>query len=91
MATCATSLFSLPVTHIREPIAAEDHSRLEAALAAAVAVLVDPEEPTIWERYAIAARMLDELGEGPLSQAELYLQASWTARDTVVGYHLPWD
>ena len=87
VATCAANLFSLPVTHIREPIAAEKHSRLQAALDEEIAALVDPAEPAVWERYAIAARMLSELGAEPMALAELYLQASWTARDTVVGYH----
>ncbi len=86
VATCATNLFSLPVTHIQEPIDTALHPQLLAALAEEVAALPAREEPEIWERYSIAARMIRELGRGPLEQAELYLQASWTARDTVVGY-----
>jgi hypothetical protein len=87
VATCASSLFSLPVTRIQDPIDPARHPALLAALAEEVAALSDPDEPAVWERYGIAARMLDELGVGPLEQGELYLQASWTARDTVVGYH----
>jgi hypothetical protein len=86
VATCAASLFSLPVTHIQEPIDPALQPKLLAALAQEVAALPHPEEPTVWERYGIAARMIGEMGGGPMEQAELYLQASWTARDTVVGY-----
>lgn len=86
VATCATSLFSLPVTLIQEPIDPALHPQLLAALTEEVAALPDPGEPAVWERYGIAARLLGELGRPPLEQAELYLQASWTARDTVVGY-----
>ena len=87
VATCAENLFSLPVNQMQNPIDAAMHDQLLAALAEEVAALPDPDEPTVWQRYGIAARMLKELGGSTLEQAELYLQASWTARDTVVGYH----
>lgn len=38
------------------------------------------------QRYEIAAVVAEYLGDGPFVVGELYLQAAWTVRDTVVGF-----
>ena len=91
VATCAESLFSLYGEDMaalsQEGLAADQTAILKAALQAAVARLPDPANPAVWERYAIAAQIYAAMDRPPLQIAEVYLQASWTARDTVVGFH----
>ncbi len=87
VATCAENLFSLLGDDMTAPIDPDKLPALQAALAEEVAALPDPSNPTVWQRYGIAARMYQELGWPPLALAELYLTASWTVRDTVVGFH----
>lgn len=87
VATCAQSLFSLRGEDMAAPLPPDQVGALRDALREEVAALPDPSHPAVWERYRIAARMHQILGAPPLEIAELYLQASWTARDTVVGFH----
>ena len=85
VATCARSLFSLYGGDMGMTLTDGDKARLLAALVAARAALPDPANPTVWERYAIAAAMYEELGRGDLFLADLWIEASWTARDEAVG------
>lgn len=39
-----------------------------------------------YQRYEIAAVVSEYLGDGPLVVGELYLQAAWTVRDSIVGF-----
>lgn len=88
VATCARSLFSLYGGDMGLALTEGDRAKLTAALVQARATLLAPTEPTVWERYAIAARLYQELGRGPLFLADLWLEASWTARDEAVGVYL---
>jgi hypothetical protein len=94
VATCEDNLFSLVGRDLADPAMAvllaapAIRERLDAALAEERARLADPMAPEVWDRYAIAARMYRELGRDPLFLAELYLTASWTARDAAVGVYL---
>ena len=47
----------------------------------------DPQSPEIWERYWLAAENYTLLSESPLFIANVYLNAMWSARDSIVGYH----
>ena len=91
VATCADSLFSLLGSDMADPEMAERlrdpalAAKLQAALADELGRLASGTDPEPWERYALAARAYRELGATPLFLAELYLQASWTARDAAVG------
>jgi len=88
VATCADSLFSLVGSDMPElqpdPALA---GRLSRALTQAVRELSDPENPEVWERYRIAARMYAEMDRTPFFMGELWLEASWTIRDSGVGYY----
>lgn len=42
---------------------------------------------TPWERYRVAAELYRIQGRDPLFLAQLYLEASWTARDAAVGVY----
>lgn len=88
VATCSRNLFSLYAGDVGMTISAADQPRLLSALLAERAALKDPAEPQVWERYGIAARMYSELGRGPLFLADLWIEASWTARDEAVGVFL---
>lgn len=85
VATCARTLFSLYGGDMGMTLTEGDKAKLLAALVAARAALPDPANPTVWERYAIAAAMYQALGRGDLFLADLWIEASWTARDEAVG------
>lgn len=85
VATCARTLFSLYGGDMGMSLTEGDKARLLGALVAARAALDDPANPTVWERYAIAAAMYEQLGRGQLFLADLWIEASWTARDEAVG------
>lgn len=48
----------------------------------------DPESLEVWDRYLIAAEMYKILGADHRELYQLYLEASWTARDEAVGVYL---
>lgn len=88
VSTCPDNLFSLYGRDMDHPVDPELVPKLERALKQAVAELSDPNDPPVWERYGIAAKMYEVMGRGPLFLADLYLQASWTARDHAVGVYI---
>ncbi len=88
VSTCTRSLFSLYGGDMSMMIDAGQQNALKKALEKARAELSDPAEPTVWERYQLAAAMYQALGRGPLFVADLYLEASWTARDEAVGVYV---
>lgn len=88
VATCARTYFSLYGGDAGMELSAEQQEVLKRALTDELGRLDDPTQPRVWERYGIAARMYRELGRGPLFLADLYLEASWTARDEAVGVYV---
>ncbi|RME26330.1 MAG: hypothetical protein D6798_06935 [Deltaproteobacteria bacterium] len=89
VATCTRSLFSLYGGDMSMQLDDATRKRLARVLAETRAtVLEDPADPKVWERYRIAAAMYEALGRGPLFLADLYLEASWTARDEAVGVYV---
>lgn len=88
IATCAESLFSVYNDDV--PLLQPDEAlqrRLDRVLATARAELANPDEPTVWERYRLAARIYAELGRTSLFMGDLWLEAGWTIRDSGVGYY----
>lgn len=88
VATCARTLFSLYGGDMGIQLDEGQRAALREALARARAELADPANPEVWERYALAAVMYETLGRGPLFLADLWIDASWTARDEAVGVFL---
>jgi len=88
VASCAESLFSLygedMPTFQPEPATARV---LEQTLAQALRELTDPDNPQVWERYRIAARLYTEIGRTSMFMGTLWLEAGWTIRDSGVGYY----
>ncbi len=87
VATCTSSLFSLYNEDMRSPVPVGKVPALTTALSSAVAALPDPSSPRPWDRYAIAAAMYAVLGRDDAFLGDLWLEASWTARDAAVGYY----
>ncbi|MEC7985230.1 MAG: tetratricopeptide repeat protein [Myxococcota bacterium] len=87
ISTCYENYFSLYGKDFETPIPTEKQDKIKQILAEQKSKLLDPKEPTIWERYSIAAAIYRELGRSHLFLAQLYIEASWTIRDTIVGYH----
>ena len=59
---------------------------LKAAMDASK-MLKDPQNPEVWERYMIAIEVYKSLGRDHLFLGDMWLQASWTARDAAIGYY----
>ena len=87
IATCSPSLLTLYGTDMRTPVPAERRAAVTSALQAAVAALPNPAAPEVWERYGVAAAAYKAMGRDDLFLAELWVEASWTARDAAVGYY----
>ncbi len=87
IATCDDNLFTVYGRDIATPIPADKRAAVDAALKAAVAALPDPAKPEVWERYGIAAAIYGAIGKDQRFLGDLWLSASWTARDAAVGYY----
>ena len=88
VSTCPENMFSLRGTDMAVDLGPVDQEKLEAVIDEETQRLADAENPTVWERYRIAARIYEFLGHSQLTLANLYLEASWTARDEAVGVYL---
>ena len=84
ISTCPNSLFTLYGADMGKPLDAATQAKLAKALADERTRVSSLTEPPLWERYGIAARLYRELGRDALFVAEVYLQASYTARDSAV-------
>lgn len=87
VATCAESLYSVYAHDIDRELTADQVAALTSALEQLRPQLPPVEQITVWDRYLIAAEMYRILGEDPMFLGTLYLEASWVARDVVVGVY----
>jgi uncharacterized protein (DUF2225 family) len=87
IATCYDSYFSLYGSDFSLTLTAEQTEKIQKSLIEAKKTLRDPKNPLIWERYEIAATMYRTLDYPPEFLAQIYLDASWTVRDSFVGFH----
>jgi hypothetical protein len=87
ISTCYENLFSVYGRDIPLEITAEQKAEIQTVLTSMTKRLEDPKEPQIWERYEIAAKVYESLDRSDFILARIYIEASWTARDTVVGFH----
>ena len=85
LATCSNNLLSLYGEDLLGLDAAA-RTRLAEALPLATAGM-DPTKVELWERYRVAARLYTTLGKDDRFIGDLFLEASWTARDAVVGFY----
>ena len=88
VSTCPDNYYSALASRLDRPIPSDKHAQIQSAIDASRSTWIDRDEPTVWERYDTAARIAIALNDGPLDIAELYLNASWTARDEAVGVYV---
>ena len=88
ISTCTNNYFSAMGSNLDRTISSDKNVQVQAAIDASRNTWADRDEPTVWERYDTAARIAVVLGDAPLDIAELYLNASWTARDQAVGVYV---
>jgi tetratricopeptide (TPR) repeat protein len=88
MSTCPDTMFSLYGEDMDDTIDPNKTAAIEAALAKVLATIPDRASPAVWDRYAIGAAMYRALGEPPEIVGDVYLEASWTARDEAVGVYV---
>lgn len=86
VATCRDSLFSVYSGDIRMVLDDEQARDVEKRLSQ-LRRGVDVEALQVWDRYLLAAEVYRTLGRDALFLAQLYMEASWTARDRAVGVY----
>lgn len=87
VATCKPSQLTLFGTDMQAGVPTARQAAVTAATQKAVAALPNPAEPTIWERYGLAAAAYEALGKDDVFLGDLWVEASWTARDAAIGYY----
>ena len=85
VSTCPDNLVSLYGADMKSPMDPDAQQRVLAATNALAPTLPAADDLEVWDRYVLAAAAYKELGATSLKVAELYLEASWTARDRAVG------
>ena len=88
MSTCPDTMFSLYGEDMGRTIDPNKKAAIDSALAKVLSTIPDRASPAVWDRYAIAAAMYRTLGEPPEIVGDVYLEASWTARDEAVGVYV---
>ena len=86
MSTCPDTMFSLYGEDMGDTIDPNKNAAIASALEKVLATI--PKSPAVWDRYAIGAAMYRALGEPPEIVGNVYLEASWTARDEAVGVYV---
>lgn len=87
ISTCYDNYFSLYGKDFSLTLTEEQKSKAKELLTKLRANLMDPKNPLVWERYEIAAEIYRILNKPPHFLAQVYLEASWTVRDSFVGFH----
>jgi hypothetical protein len=88
VSTCPVDFLSLYGTDLKMEIPEAQKAQVLAVIQHARSQLSNPDDPEVWERYGIAAAVYRVLGHHPMALAQLYLEASWTARDVAVGVYV---
>ena len=86
VATSPTTLYSARLDDWDRVIPPEKKEPLLAMLLGIGEEVDDARRLPPHQRYEIAAAVSEFLGDGPFVVGELYLQAAWTVRDTIVGF-----
>lgn len=85
ISTCPSNMLSMYGNDMQEGIEEADRARVLAVLEHARSIPSKATDPQVWERYRIAAEVYRALGWSSDKLGDLYLEASWTARDEAVG------
>ncbi|MAA78663.1 MAG: hypothetical protein CL916_05345 [Deltaproteobacteria bacterium] len=87
ISTCYDNYFSLYGQDFDLTLTEEQQSRVQETITNLRSKLIDPKNPLVWERYEIAAEIYRNLNRPPHFIAQVYIEASWTVRDSFVGFH----
>ena len=87
ISTCYSNYFSLYGKDFSIKLTETQKEKAQKVIAHLRTKLLDPKNPLVWERYEIAAEIYRILGRPPHFIAQVYLEASWTVRDSFVGFH----
>ena len=87
ISTCYENFFSLYGKDFTIELTDDQKKKIEGVLKQSKKRLLDPKNPLLWERYEIAADIYKSLEYNNGFLAQLYLEASWTVRDSFVGFH----
>jgi len=85
VSTCPDNLVSLYGKDMTDPMDAATRAQVTSAVEALSPTLPPPDALQVWDRYVLAAATYKAMGAPTLQIAEVYLEASWTARDKAVG------
>ncbi len=88
IATCPEDLLTLYAADFDKVPDEQDLLALKAEAEKVHADHPNPDALEVWDRYAIAARFYRVMGKDHAFVGELYHQASWVARDGIVGVFL---
>ena len=88
ISTCPSNYFSTMGSDLDMVVPTSKSKDIDAAIEASRRTWSDRDNPEVWERYDTAARIARVLSRDPLTIAEMYLNASWTARDKAVGVYV---
>ena len=86
LVTCPVDLLTLYGVDFKREYDEQTLETLREVSRQVVAEVADPDALHIWDRYALAVRFYRALGKDEAFIADLYLRASWTARDRAVGF-----
>jgi len=86
VATSPTTLFSAPIDGYREEIPDNKKGALAEMLLSLGRDVDNARTLSAADRYELAAAVARELGKDDFAVGEMYLQAAWTVRDTIVGF-----
>lgn len=87
VATCKPSQLTLFGTDMEVGVPTARQAAVTAATQKAVAALPNPADPALWERYGLAVAAYEALGKDDVFLGDLWVEASWTARDAAIGYY----
>lgn len=88
LTTCPKDLFTLLSADFQGPFDEASIRGFKDVAETVHTLYPDPDRVETWDRYAIAARFYRVLGRDEAFLGDLYLSASWTARDRAVGLSL---
>ena len=87
ISSCTLSLFSAFTKDMKQSFSDTEKKEIHSILQTEKKQLQDPQNPTVWERYNIAAEIYRWQEKPAKFLGDLYLEAAWTVRDEAVGIH----
>ncbi len=87
VSTCYNNLFSFYGKDKGIKINSNQRKAVKNAIRKTKKTFQNPNDPKVWERYALAESVYSTLNKPAYVRANLMIEASWTIRDSIVGFH----